>query len=194
MILLGGRAVPQPIASPITRSTFVTVVAWIFIGLSGMVTLISILQNILFATVFSDARMQEAMAAAPKQGMPPFFHLMFDHMRLFLLVLLIMSATKLVSAIGLLRRMNWARLLFIGLLGLDIAWSIGGAVLQQVFMSSMLDFAKNVPNAPSGFEDGMKGMMIAMRVFSTLFALGFGLLYAWIIKRLVSQPIVAEFT
>ena len=35
------------------RSTFVTVVAWVFIVLSGFGTLISLLQNLMIQTVFT---------------------------------------------------------------------------------------------------------------------------------------------
>ena len=41
-------SVPPPM--PVRRSTFVTVLAWIFIGLSGFTALIGILQNIMMQT------------------------------------------------------------------------------------------------------------------------------------------------
>ena len=39
----------------------------------------------------------------------------------------------------------------------------------------------------------MKGMVIATRIFSVVFALSFSVLYAWLVKRLISPAIAAEF-
>lgn len=174
------------------RSSFVTVIAWIFIVISGFTTFISLLQNILINTVFPFEKFQEAKASAPK--MPPMFDFMFDHFRFFFLAFLLVSVVELVCAIGLLRRLNWARLMFVGILALGIVWTVGGLMLQHFMMDSMMRFQMDTaPSMPPDFEAQMKGMMIAVRVFSALFALGFAVLYAWIIKRLLSPSIAAEF-
>ena len=39
----------------------------------------------------------------------------------------------------------------------------------------------------------MQGMMIAIRVFSALFAIGVSVLFGWIIQKLRSPEIAAEF-
>ena len=175
-----------------TRSSFVTVIAWIFIVISGFMTFISLLQNILINTVFPLDKLQSAKASAPP--MPPIFNFLFDHFRFFFLAFFLFSAVKLVSAIGLLRRWNWARLMFVGILGLGIAWIAVGLVLQQFMIDSILKFPTGAAqSAPPDFEAEMKGMMIAVRVFSALFGLGFAVLYGWIIKRLLSPAVAAEF-
>jgi cell division protein FtsX len=51
--------------SPVVRSTFVTVVGWIFIILAGFATLISILQNVMIALVFSAPQMDVHPQADP---------------------------------------------------------------------------------------------------------------------------------
>ncbi len=51
---------------PAERSTFVTVLAWMFIVLSGFSTLMSIIQNIVMSIVFPFARMQASIEAARK--------------------------------------------------------------------------------------------------------------------------------
>ena len=181
-----------PPDSGMTRSSFVTVIAWIFIVIAGFMTFISLLQNILINTLFPFDKLQSAKASAPP--MPPIFDFAFDHFRFFFLVFFLFSAAKLVSAIGLLRRWNWARLMFVGILGLGVAWIFGGLVLQQFMMDSMMNFPIDAAqSAPPDFEAQMKGMMIAMRVFSAVFGLGFAVLYAWIIKRLLSPDVAAEF-
>lgn len=177
-----------------TPSAFVTVVAWIYIALGGFGTFILLMQNILVNTVFPFNQMREAeMQAHSKTQLPPFFFWIFGHIRLFLGVFLIWALIKFVSAIGLLRRRNWARVLFIGFLAFGIAWNIAAIVLQQFFISSMLTSMPLPPNAPENFNDVMEGMLIGIRVFSAVFAIGFSVLFAWMIKKLLSPAIAAEF-
>lgn len=131
---------------PVARSTFVTVLAWIFIALAGFATFISILQNIMIAFVFPMAQMQ---AAATQQGAPWFAAWMIQHFQLFFLLFLVASASCLAAAIGLLRRKNWARLLFIALMLLGIAWNVAGLVLGAFFLSSF-PFGQAFPGRSSG--------------------------------------------
>lgn len=172
------------------RSQFVTVVAWIFIVLGGFTTLISLLQNVMLNTVFPIDQMQEQMASNPTP-MPAMFQWMTSHFRLFFLAFFLVALTTLVSAIGLLRRRNWGRLAFIGILALGILWNLGGFVLQQMMMSEMLSLQPT--GAQADFENQMQGFMVGMRIFSAIFAIGFSALFAWIAWRLMSPRIVAEF-
>ena len=175
------------------RSTFVTVVAWIFIALDGMTAFILTIQNIVVNTIFPLAQLHAGMAKAEATGhLPPYFSAVFEHLRPLLLACLLLALIKLVAAIGLLRRVNWARLLFITLLALGIAWSFAGIVLQHFLLSSMLEMPRP-PNAPQDFETAFRGMMIVIRVFSAMMAIGFAVLYAWMIRKLVSPAIAAEF-
>lgn len=170
------------------RSSFVTVVAWIFIVLSGFGTMISILQNIMIQTMFNASEMEKVMQAQPPPGSPPFATFMASHFQLFFASFLVVSALMLISSIGLLKRKNWARLIFIGLMSLGILWNIGGLALQFTMFSSVQNNFASVPDAPD-----MKSFMIAMAVFSVVLALGFSALFGWIAKRLLSPSIVAEF-
>ena len=174
--------------STINRSTFVTVVAWIFIALSGLGTMISILQNIMIQTMFKGPEMEKALQAPPPPGAPPFATFMAGHFQLIFFSFLIVSAFMLASSIGLLKRKNWARLLFVGLMVLGIVWNLGGLVLQFTMFSSMQDSFANAPGAPN-----MKPFMIGMAVVGVIFALGFSGLFGWIAKRLLSPAVAAEF-
>jgi len=181
---------------PQTRSTFVTVVAWIYIALDGFGAFISLIQNIVVNTVVPFDRMGEALEKAKAQGatqMPSFFFWIFDHIRPLLLLFLVFALIKLACAIGLLCRRNWARFLFIGLLAFGIAASLAGIALQQYVLSSMLMMPRP-RNAPADFEATMQSMTIVFRVFAGVFAIGFSVLYAWMIKKLLSPAIAAEFS
>lgn len=170
------------------QSTFVTVVAWIFIALSGFGTVISVLQNIMVQTVFRRADMSQAMQA-PSDA-PPIAAFMAAHLQWLFLAFLLVSAFMLASSIGLLKRHNWARLSFIGLLSLAILWQVVGFVVQISMFSSMRE--RFSAEAVQGGLD-MGPFFVAIAVVSALFAVGFSVLFGWIIKRLLSPAIVAEF-
>ncbi len=172
------------------RSTFVTLVGSIFIVLSSFGTLISILQNIMAFTVFQSPELRQVMES-PQPGVPPVAAFMTSHFHLFTLAFLLVSVLTLVSAIGLLKRLNWARLCFIGIMALAVLWSLLSLVLQWMMSSFMLgQFA-----AASG-ENGidMRPFFLAVTVMSAVFSLGFGVLFGWIAKRLLSPEVVAEFS
>lgn len=171
------------------RSTFVTVVAWIFIALSGFTTLISILQNIMVFTVFRSPEITQALQVPPP-GMPPLAVFMSRHIYLFFLGFLIISAFTLASSVGLLKRLNWARMCFIAIMIIGIAWSIGGLAMQFVMFSSVQEQfpATEMQGAPN-----MQPFFTAIVAVSALFSIGLSALYGWIIKRLLSPAIIAEF-
>jgi len=167
------------------RSAFVTAIAWIFIVLAGFSTLMSILQNIMVALVFPVAEMQEAASQVENlPGVPWFASWMFSHFQLFFLFFLVVSATTLTAAIGLLKRRNWARVLFVTLMAIGIAWNIAGVVLMFFLFWT---FADMVPGENAGF------MFKVMLAFNTFIVAAFVFLFSWIIKRLVSEEIRREF-
>lgn len=180
-------------APPPLRSTFVTVLAWVFIGLAGFATLISVLQNLMLQWLFLPAmqQAQEAQTALPP-NLPAPMHWMLGHFAWFFRAFLLISATTLTAAIGLLRRHEWARRLFIGLMGFAIAYQLLGLVWQWWFMGSMSGFMQ-ASGAPADMDAMMHGFIRAMQVFGTLMALGLCVLFGWIIRRLGSARVRDEF-
>lgn len=68
------------------RSTFVSVVAWIFIVISGFATFISILQNIMFHTLFPREEMNQAFQHTEQgEQIPAVVNFMFNHFDLLLI-------------------------------------------------------------------------------------------------------------
>ena len=178
---------------PPLRSTFVTVLAWVFIGLAGFATLISALQNLMLQWLFLPMMQQAQAAQAPlPPDLPAPMHWMFRHFAWFFRAFLLISATTLIASIGLLRRHEWARRLFVGLMGFAIAYQLLGLVWQWWFMGSMPGFMQ-ASGAPADMDAVMHGFIRAMQVFSTLMALGFCVLFGWIIRRLRSTPVRDEF-
>ncbi|MCA9657379.1 MAG: hypothetical protein KC486_03475 [Myxococcales bacterium] len=153
------------------RSTFVTVVAWIFIVFSGMATLISALQNLLLQG--------GALARGDGPGFGP-----DASVTLIFAAFFVGSAVTLAASIGLLRRRAWARPLFIAMLVLFIVAQLGGLALQYATLAAFEDVA-----APDDFT-----RMVAMiQVFSLIFAVALCGGFVWIIRRLLDPEVRAEF-
>lgn len=171
------------------RSTFVTVVAWVFIVLSGLALAAGALQGAVFGAMFQDPLMREGFAKMPA-GMPPVVVWMLEHVQVLVLGSVLVSAAKLACSIGLLRRRNWARLGFVALLGLAIACNLAGLVLQF----EVIDVVREELRAEAaGGGPDLQGVVTVMMVMATVFALAYVALYAWIAKRLLSPAIAAEF-
>jgi len=188
-------AVDQPgIAAP-PRSSFVTVVAWIFIVLSAFSTLIGALQNLMIRSMPFD-QLNSALQDSTAAQLPAPARVMFSHFQLFFLVTFLLSLLMLISSIGLLRRHNWARLAFIGLLVLGIIYLLGGLFLQQSFMSSFnRSFSAAAPQ-DSLFRANARqfeSLFTAMRVFMIVFSLGIAGVFGWIVARLASAKVRTEF-
>ena len=119
------------------QSTFVTVVAWISIVLAGFTALLSLLQNLMLVSmprdVFKVPLEQDSTFA---HALPSWSRFMFAHVHVLAFVMLGVCILTLCASIGLLRRRNWARVLFIGLLALGIAYSILSLFLQRSMATS----------------------------------------------------------
>ena len=173
------------------RSGFVTGLAWTFIALAGFSTVIAILQNIMLALMFPSEELRASMQEAEKvQPMPALFRFMFENFRLFFGAFLVLSAGTLITAIGLLKRQNWARLIFIGIMALGVVWNLGSLVMPFIMTSLVPDIPAH---AQSDFHDNFKLMWNIMIGFTIVIGLAFAALFAWIIKRLVAEDIKREF-
>ena len=178
---------PTP-TSPARLSTFVTTLAWFVIVPAVLGGVITTLQNILVWTVMPLD--QIALPSGPgTEHMPPFATFMFEHIRAVLAAFWLMTVVLLVSGIGLLRRKEWARLMVIALMGLSIVWNIAGLFFQQSVFSSMTA----MPEVPPEFRAQFEGMASTLWVVSIAMAVGFSAVSGWLIWRLSSAPIKAEF-
>lgn len=162
---------PPASAGSAPPSTFVTVVAWIFIVFSGMATLISAMQNLLLHSgAFSRG---DGPALGPEAPVFLLFGGFF-----------VASAITLTAAIGLLRRRAWARRLFIAMLVVFVAAQIGGLVLQQTSLAAFDD---------AGAPDDFMRTVALIRIFAIIFAAALCGGFVWIIRRLVDPEVRAEF-
>lgn len=183
---------PSVIQAPVNpasqRSLFVTVVAWIFIVFSSGYAFLSIFQSIMMISMFSSPEFSAAWDAMP-QDMPSFPAFISSHFYLLGFFMLFASVTVLVSSIGLLRRKNWARIVFIGCMILSALGCIVMPVIQGVMFTSM----RKTPVFPSDMPGAMEPVFMVMIGVALVFFLGIAGLFGWIAKRLMSSAIVAEF-
>lgn len=173
------------------RSTFVTVIGWIFLVLSCFALLMVLLQGFIMQVAFSGSEFREALQTASSQrpGVPPLSLFALRHMTWFLLVPAVALILSFVASLGLLRRWAWARLLFIALMIIGIIWNLAGLVLQFFMMPSMQQaFAHLPPEAPD-----LQTFMSVIMIVGALFAIGYCVLFGWIAKRLMAPAIKAEF-
>ena len=170
------------------RSTFVNVLAWIFIILAGFATLISLLQNIMISVMFPVEEMNKAFSEPQvQQEMPLFAEVIFSNLQLVFVIFFAVSSTTFVSAIGLLKRKNWGRIVFMVMMCLGICWNVVALILQNAMFTSM-------PQIPANQMDTQFGtMMTVMKVVTFVIAMGISYLFGWIIYRLSSDKIKAEF-
>ena len=196
---------PPPL--PPTRSTFVTTLAWIFVALAGLATLISLLQNLMLQTTFQPM-IHQALAQQPNPtATPPALIWLMLHVSWTFRLLLVLAVVHLVAAIGLLMRKEWGRKLFIGVMGLDILYQLASIGMQWLLLRPMMHGAAAMP--PPHMDNPMAAhaaavqmaqtmrwvndVMTMMQVFATIVALALIVLFSWIILRLRRPTIRREF-
>lgn len=170
------------------RSSFITVLAWIFIIISGYSALISLAQNLLIGFMVDPSLLNEFSNASSSEAMPIFFQFMISNMHLLIFSCLIVAVLTFISSIALLKRKNWARIFFMVLMGLSIGSVILSFVMQFLFIQEFMPDMQN-QNESKQF---MLVLMI-MRVFMFLFSVAFCGLFGWIMKKLSSEKIKEEF-
>lgn len=179
------------VAGKAPRSTFVSVVAWIFIALSGFGVLISILQNLLIGFMVSQEEFMAAFNNAEQEPMPAFMIFFIENIQLIMLLSLVLVILLLAASIGLLMRKNWARKTFIVYMFISCLYMVVGSILQGFWMNEMMGLQGfNTNNAaPSSFMELMQAMQYMVIVFNV----GIGLIFGWLGWKLMRPEIKAEF-
>jgi hypothetical protein len=169
------------------QSNFVTVLAWLLIVFSGLASVSTLLQNIMVHTFLPFDGVPSATAEF--EAMPRVFQLLVSHIQLVFVLLLALCVLSLGAAIGLLRRRNWARLVFVALFSLGILWTIGGLALQQFMMASLPE----PPNASLDVQRQFDRMRSFTTIFGTVIGTTCSIVFGWLIFKLRSRPVREEF-
>lgn len=168
-----------PTAAP--QSTFVTVLAWIVLVLNGFAALIGVMQNVMVNFI-----MPTMMANTPNDHGAAFSLTIFRVVTFCFLVFVIFM---MYCAYALLKRRNWARVTFIVACSLGIAWSVL-CILMFVFG---FGFGRMFTSGAPAPPPDMAAAFSAMLVMTSIMGVAMAVLFAWIIKRLRSPEIRAEF-
>ena len=190
-------ATDTPLPPQSIRSTFVDGVAWFSIAIGASATFFSLLQYVAFNALPPGdlGKMASQFRAYPP--LPAIFAFAFEHIRLLLAVNLALSLTTLVTAIGLLARRNWARRLFIGLMGLGILGNAAGLVCVWLAADYIRGFLAQAwassPNPPRIGAGDLDAILYGGIAFNAALSIALMALFIWIIRRLVTPQIAAEF-
>jgi hypothetical protein len=171
-----------------SRSLFVTTVAWLFIVLGALASVSAAVQN---ATVASLAPGVHALAGA--QPLPLLTGLLMGYLPWVVGAGLVMSLATLAGAIGLLLRLEWARRVFIGLLGLAMAANLAGLWVQHEIVQSLVTVTLSASPLPPAAADLFGGFVTATRAMSVAVSIVACALLAWTMGRLMSAAIRQEF-
>ncbi len=167
-----------------SRSRFVNLVAWMFIFLAAFACEWAFIQN---AT-----RSWAALAVDPA-SLPWLTGLLVRHAPWVFLAAGALSLATMVCAFGLLRRIEWARRVFIGLLMVAIVVDLAGLWLQQEFVHLLVDSALRQATLTQPAADLFGGVLTMARVLAGLVTLVASVALAGIIRRLMSPSVRQEF-
>jgi hypothetical protein len=170
-----------------SRSRFVTFIAWMFILLAAFACEWAVIQN---ATQSSWAPLGDKAGQA---GLPWLTSLLLRYLPWVFSCAIALSLATMVCAFGLLRRFEWARRVFIGLLMVAIGVDLAGLWLQQEFMHVLVDSALRQASLPQQAAELFGGMATAARLLAGIITLVASVALAGIIRRLMSPSIRQEF-
>ena len=162
----------------VKRSEFVTVCAWVFIGLSSLTVAAASLLMIMVWVVYPEGAFKGLSAASHPL---PSERLMAAGARVLGSGFFALALTALIGSIGLLKRRNWGRWITIVFLALGILQNLAGFGLQVYVQLPPADAAARQTDH-------------TMLVVSAVFLVAFITLFGWLIKKLVSAEIDKEFT
>ena len=156
------------------------VLGWVLIGVTGLGVLSMLLQTFFFTVMAMPEVHSQPASGGASPGSPAF--------RTFLGLLLAFSILVLASAVAFLKRKNWARRTFVMLFTLAILFNAVALVLLVVVTG------RSVPPALGPADGGrFDAMARQMLIPAGIVAVGCSLVSGWLIRRLTSAPVRAEF-
>lgn len=168
------------------RAQAVTLLAWVFIILAALMTLIGATQNILLHWLYPQFLSELTTSL---YNAPPMARFMAAHLEWLVGLFTLLSATLFIAAIGVLRRYDWARRLFIGLLIVGLAWKVINLVLMIFFIAD-LPLARTTAFNSAAEVETFQTLMIG---FNALLTVGLAVALIWISRYLSLPKVTVEF-
>jgi hypothetical protein len=176
------------------RSRFIDVLAWTCLALAAVLALLCLPPDALVHELFppQPAQAGGVAAAAP---LAPAAQALVEHLQAALAAGLALAAVLLVAALGLLRRRNWARLTVLALCAVAIALLAAGVFVEHAFEQPWFVLPAGGAGGAAGdaFDANYQRLVAVLRTFADVLALALAGLLGWLIVRLRSRAVRAEF-
>ena len=183
--------IPQ-LARPV--NSFVTVLAWISIALALLGVLYGLVQTVMGLVMPQDyyLRMLNPYGGELPQ-LPPLMHWIYTHTLLMGLLMTVLSAIFLWVSWGVLKRKEWGRVGFIAVLVLGALWQFACVLAIPQFTEGMLAIQAGALPQGQTLPPEVETFMTAAMLMGGLVAVVFAALHAWIIWKLCTPAVRAEF-
>jgi len=189
-------SLPPPIPGVVARpgNSFVTVLAWISIALALLGVAYGSLQTVMGLVMPQDyfLRMLNPYGGELPQ-LPPLMHWIYTHTLLMGLLMTVLSAVFLWVSWGVLRRREWGRKGFIAVLVLGALWQFAGVLAIPQFIEGTLAIQAGALPPGQSLPPELEGFMTAAMLMGGVVAVVFAGLHAWIVWKLCTPAVRAEF-
>ncbi len=159
-------------------ASFVRILGIVFICLAAFAIVFLLANIVVFNTAVTPQAMQAFFLGWQQMVMPEVVLFLQRNLMAILYALLAYAVFLLVAALAFLQRKNWARMVWIATLTLSILGKLGQ--LLMIFSAQLFG------------QDAGGGQ--SLLIIASGFALLTCLLFGWLILRLLSEPMQAEFT
>ena len=165
-----------------SRSRFVTFVAWLFVLLGAFACEWAVIQNATHASWATQLAGEKGLTGLLCRYLPWVFS-----------CAIALSLAIVACAVGLLRRIEWARRVFIALLMVAIGVDLASLWLQQEFVHLLVDPALQGQTMSQQAAELFGGMLTAARLLAGAVTLVASFALVVIIRRLMSPAVRQEF-
>jgi hypothetical protein len=165
-----------------SRSVFVDLTAWVAIVLAALVSVVAGLQHAEATSMLPQWQQSPLPGAGLLQYLPR-----------ALAAAAVLSLLLVAASVGLLLRLDWARRVFIGLLALAMAAHLFGLWLQHTVVRALVQGTLAQGGLPAEAAGRFDGLAMATQVMGLVLTLAACGLLAWVMRRLMSEPVRQEF-
>jgi hypothetical protein len=176
-------------------NSFVTVLAWISIALALFGLVYGLVQTVMGLVLPADfyLRMLNPYGGEVPR-LPPLMHWVYTNTLLMGVLMLVLSAIFLWVSWALLKRREWGRRGFIAVLVLGTLWQFACIFALPQFIEGMLAIQAGALPQGQAMPPELESFMTAAMMMGGVVALVFAGLHVWIVWKLCTPTVRAEFT
>lgn len=173
------------------RSQFVTAMAVISIVLGITGTAYGLLQAVVVAVLLDSESLKSALAEIPAESLPPAAHWLIANLPGMGWGFVLMSGAFLAASVGLLKRYEWGRLLF-------IFFMVAGATANFLgvwLLAAVFDWLQSLPVSTEAayLQAELAQLRVTLLATTAGSAIVFAALHGWIVYQLCTRAVRSEF-